>query len=298
MDKPEDLLPASELVSLSVELASAYVSNNSVPAADLPKLLTEIHSALRGMNSNGPEPVLPEAKQAPAVSVKKSVTPDFIVCLEDGKSFKSLRRHLQTKYGLTPQQYREKWNLPSDYPMVAPNYAAARSALARAAGLGHSRSSPAQLEPNQAKKQIAFPMAISPGDETARKGRRGHQAKAATSLPAVTSDVAIDAAPEANIGTPNEHGTPTKRRRGRPAKALDPAPVTAGEPAKSSADATATAPATMHNGSPKRRGGRQSKAANSAPPVASEVAAASASKSSRSTGKTKAKRASRRPPAK
>jgi predicted transcriptional regulator len=124
-------------IQLTAEIVSAYVSNNSVPAADLSSLIDQIHSALTRVSSGqsevGSEPL------KPAVSVKKSITPDHIVCLEDGKKFKSLKRHLRTQYGMTPEQYRDKWSLPADYPMVAPNYAAARSQLAKQMGLGQQR---------------------------------------------------------------------------------------------------------------------------------------------------------------
>jgi len=113
----------SSYIELAADIVSAYVSNNSVPASDLPSLIAEIHTALTRLN--GP--------------VKKSIAPDFIVCLEDGKKFKSLKRHLRTQYNMSPEQYREKWGLPADYPMVAPNYAAARSRLAKEMGLGQQR---------------------------------------------------------------------------------------------------------------------------------------------------------------
>ena len=124
-------------IELTAEIVSAYVSNNPVPAADMPGLINQVHSALLRV-SGGHNDVQPEPLK-PAVSVKKSITPDFIVCLEDGKKFKSLKRHLRTQYNMTPEQYREKWTLPPDYPMVAPNYAAARSQLAKQMGLGQQR---------------------------------------------------------------------------------------------------------------------------------------------------------------
>jgi predicted transcriptional regulator len=124
-------------IELSADIVSAYVSNNSVPAADLPALLASVHGALT-KTAQG-QTNTPQAELVPAVSVRKSVTPDAIICLEDGKSFKSLKRHLRTTYDMTPEQYRAKWNLPNDYPMVAPNYAKARSELARALGLGQQR---------------------------------------------------------------------------------------------------------------------------------------------------------------
>jgi predicted transcriptional regulator len=124
-------------IELTAEIVSAYVSNNPVPAADMPGLINQVHAALirvsGGHTDTQPEPL------KPAVSVKKSITPDYIVCLEDGKKFKSLKRHLRTQYNMTPEQYREKWTLPADYPMVAPNYAAARSQLAKQMGLGQQR---------------------------------------------------------------------------------------------------------------------------------------------------------------
>ncbi len=125
-------------IELAADIVSAYVSNNSVPAADLPVLIGDVHAAL--VRVVGPAVGTPPAEASrPAISVKKSVTNDFIICLEDGKKFKSLKRHLRTQYNMTPEQYREKWGLPSDYPMVAPTYAAARSNLAKKMGLGQQR---------------------------------------------------------------------------------------------------------------------------------------------------------------
>jgi len=210
MDTSQERLPASELVSLSVELASAYVSNNSVPASDLPKLLSEIHGVLRAMNGAPVEPAPEEIKLTPAVSVKKSVTPDFIVCLEDGRSFKSLKRHLQTRYGLTPQQYRAKWNLPADYPMVAPNYAAARSALARASGLGQMRSAQATSAPvaKAAPRAAPEPVAV----EAPAKKRGGRRPKAASSDAVVTGKPETNsAARSARTRAKPTNGAKTKR---------------------------------------------------------------------------------------
>jgi predicted transcriptional regulator len=124
-------------IKLTADIVSAYVSNNSVPSTDLPALIGQVHSALSRVSSGQVEPSSEPPK--PAVSVKRSITPDHIVCLEDGKKFKSLKRHLRTQYSMTPEQYREKWGLPPDYPMVAPNYAAARSHLAKQMGLGQQR---------------------------------------------------------------------------------------------------------------------------------------------------------------
>ena len=127
----------SELVELTAGIVSAYVANNAVVTADLPALIGEVHEALSRAASRGRAPEVEDLR--PAVPVKKSVTPDFIVCLEDGLKFKSLKRHLRTRYNLSPEAYREKWELPHDYPMVAPNYASARSQLAKKMGLGQRR---------------------------------------------------------------------------------------------------------------------------------------------------------------
>ena len=124
-------------IELTASIVSAYVSNNSVPSSDLPALIGQVHSALTRVSGGHGE--LPSEPPKPAVSLKKSITPDYIVCLEDGKKFKSLKRHLRTQYNMTPEQYRDKWSLPPDYPMVAPNYAMARSQLAKQMGLGQQR---------------------------------------------------------------------------------------------------------------------------------------------------------------
>ncbi|HEY6025847.1 MAG TPA: MucR family transcriptional regulator [Pseudolabrys sp.] len=124
-------------IALTAEIVSAYVSNNTVPATDIPGLINQVHAALSRVSNGVPDGIAEAPK--PAISLKRSVTPEFLVCLEDGKKFKSLKRHLRTQYDMTPEQYRDKWNLPSDYPMVAPNYAAARSELAKQMGLGQQR---------------------------------------------------------------------------------------------------------------------------------------------------------------
>ncbi len=124
-------------IELTAQIVSAYVCNNTVSAQDLSSLINQVHSALTRVSSGQGES--PSEPLKPAVSVKKSITPEHIVCLEDGKKFKSLKRHLRTQYNMTPEQYREKWGLPPDYPMVAPNYAAARSQLAKQMGLGQQR---------------------------------------------------------------------------------------------------------------------------------------------------------------
>ena len=135
-----DNLPSKNhemLIELTADVVAAYVSNNPVPAGELPGLIAEVHSALGKVG--GAPGVASVEKQKPAVNPKRSVHDDYIVCLEDGKKFKSLRRHIMTHYGLTPEQYREKWGLDAGYPMVAPNYAAARSQLAKKMGLGRKR---------------------------------------------------------------------------------------------------------------------------------------------------------------
>jgi predicted transcriptional regulator len=126
-----------ELIELTAEIVSAYVSNNSVPTGELSGLINDVYLALTRVGAAPAEIVAEPLK--PAVPVKKSVHNDFIICLEDGKKFKSLKRHLRTQYNMSPEQYREKWALPPDYPMVAPNYAAARSRLAKEMGLGQQR---------------------------------------------------------------------------------------------------------------------------------------------------------------
>ena len=129
---------AKGFVDLTAAIVSAYVSHNTTPASEIPALIGHVHAALLRISGAHPETVAETAK--PAVAVKKSVTPDYIVCLEDGKKFKSLKRHLRAQYNMTPEQYREKWSLPPDYPMVAPNYAVARSRLAKQMGLGQQRN--------------------------------------------------------------------------------------------------------------------------------------------------------------
>jgi predicted transcriptional regulator len=127
---------SAQYIELAADIVSAFVSNNSVPAAELPALIGNVHAALQ--TSGQGTPIQVQEKPTPAVPVKKSITPDFLISLEDGGRYKSLKRHLAGR-GLTPVQYREKWGLPKDYPMVAPNYAAKRSELAKSMGLGQSR---------------------------------------------------------------------------------------------------------------------------------------------------------------
>jgi predicted transcriptional regulator len=147
-------------IELTADIVAAFVANNALPIADLPAVIQSVHAALAQLAS-GPVISAPlEEKKEPAVSIRKSITPDYIVCLDDGKKFKSLRRHLAT-LGLTPDQYRAKWSLPADYPMVAPNYAAQRSELAKRSGLG-------QMRKNTAPRQKAA---------TAAPRKRGRPAK-------------------------------------------------------------------------------------------------------------------------
>jgi predicted transcriptional regulator len=124
-------------IELTADIVSAYVSNNTVAAGEISGLINQVHQAL--VRVGGGQQEISSEPLKPAIAVKRSITPDHIVCLEDGKKFKSLKRHLRTQYSMTPEQYREKWGLPADYPMVAPNYAAARSQLAKQMGLGQQR---------------------------------------------------------------------------------------------------------------------------------------------------------------
>jgi predicted transcriptional regulator len=149
--------PSPNYIELCADIVSAYVSNNSVPAADLPSLLNTVYTALTNTAVGQSEE---KAELIPAIPVKKSVTPDAIICLDDGKKFKSLKRHLRTTYDMTPEQYRAKWNLPADYPMVAPNYAKARSELAKTMGLGQQR------------KKGSAKIKAAAGEAAPAKGRR------------------------------------------------------------------------------------------------------------------------------
>ncbi len=133
-DPMTENMEQDNLIELTADIVSAYVSNNSIQSTDLPALISEVHTAMH-QTLGGPAEPEPEP-QKPAVSIKKSVTPDYIICLDDGKKFKSLKRHIRTDYDMTPDDYRAKWGLPHDYPMVAPNYAKARSMLAKKMGLG------------------------------------------------------------------------------------------------------------------------------------------------------------------
>jgi len=130
-------VPQTDVLRMAVEIVSAYVSNNSVAAAQVPEVINTVYGSLSSLNGQSGS----ESSEAlkPAVSVRRSVNPDYIVCLEDGKKLKMLKRHLRAAYGMTPDEYRAKWSLPADYPMVAPNYAAQRSTFAKQIGLGRKK---------------------------------------------------------------------------------------------------------------------------------------------------------------
>ena len=132
----------AEIIEMTADIVSAYVGNNSVSSSDLPNLIQSVHRALSAVTSGAAEVVA--TPKEPAVPLKRSITPDYLVCLEDGRKFKSLKRHLRTKYDMSPDEYRSKWGLPKDYPMVAPNYAKARSDLAKQMGLGQGGRKPAR----------------------------------------------------------------------------------------------------------------------------------------------------------
>ncbi|CAH2601141.1 MucR family transcriptional regulator [Rhodovastum atsumiense] len=156
---------SDQVLTLTAQIVSAHVSHNTVASDALPALIQSVYNTLTKAGTQAPEP----EKLQPAVPVKRSVFPDYIVCLEDGKKQKMLKRHLQTAHGMTPEQYREKWNLPHDYPMVAPNYAEKRSSLAKAIGLGR--------KPTQAEEEEPPP---PPAPEPAKKSSgRSRKAKAA-----------------------------------------------------------------------------------------------------------------------
>ena len=143
---------STDYVALAAEVVSAFVGNNSVPVAELPGLINSVHSALVKIASGAPAVAAKEPEVlTPAVPIRKSMSPDHLICLDDGRRFKSLRRHLAT-LGMTPEQYRAKWGLPSTYPMVAPNYAAQRSAVAKNIGLGRMRQKPVAPEPTTGTK--------------------------------------------------------------------------------------------------------------------------------------------------
>ena len=143
---------SAELAELTADIVSAYVSNNPLPVSGLPDVIASVHASLSGLGT----PISPVVEpQTPAVNPKRSVTPEFIICLEDGKKFKSLKRHLSTDFGLTPDAYRAKWNLPHDYPMTAPNYAAQRSQLAKSIGLGRKAVEVAPVKAKGRKAKVS-----------------------------------------------------------------------------------------------------------------------------------------------
>jgi len=135
VEKVDPKMDPSELLTLTTDIVASHVANNSVAVADLSHLIQQVYSALAGVGSAWGAAGRPN----PAVSIKRSITPDYVICLEDGKKLKMLKRHLKTRYNLSPDEYRERWGLPADYPMVAPNYAKQRSALAKKIGLGTKR---------------------------------------------------------------------------------------------------------------------------------------------------------------
>jgi predicted transcriptional regulator len=167
MDQPEQPL---DFASITADIVSSYVANNSVHRGDLPTVIASVHAALLGLTT----PKQEEAdKPQPAVSIRKSITPDFLISLEDGKKYKTLKRHL-AKLGLTAEDYRAKWGLPADYPMVAPNYALRRSELARSSGLGQQRR-------KAAVKAVATPEDMATAQAEASKPKRRAPSKKKTS---------------------------------------------------------------------------------------------------------------------
>lgn len=174
-----DTNPDTEtLLALTADIVSAHVGNNSVGVGDLPALIVSVHAALANLGA----PAVEEAPaKAPAVSIRASIRPDYLVCLEDGKKLKMLKRHLMTHYQLTPAAYRAKWNLPADYPMVAPNYAESRRALAKAIGLGRKKeAAPAAPPPAKAKAKAA----PAPKAAAAKAPARAKKAAPAEAAPA------------------------------------------------------------------------------------------------------------------
>jgi predicted transcriptional regulator len=172
MDSPAEL-PSQDLVELTSEIVSAYVTHNKVSSEDLPSVITSVHSALQGLDQ---EKQREPEKPTPMVPIKRSITPDYLISLEDGRRYKSLKRHLSGR-GLTPQQYREKWGLAKDYPMVAPNYAQQRSELAKALGLGQQR----RKRPTDTPPPAAAPTTEAEGaPPPRRRGRPRSAASAAT----------------------------------------------------------------------------------------------------------------------
>lgn len=146
-DSKNDPIGSASLIEMTTKVVAAYLSNNSVASNQISEVIGTIHDALRGLSGGGAEPAAEPLR--PAVAIKKSIMPDYIVCLEDGKQLKMLKRHLRTAYGMTPDEYRAKWGLPADYPMVAPNYAQQRSEFAKKIGLGR------QSTPQTRRRKVA-----------------------------------------------------------------------------------------------------------------------------------------------
>lgn len=196
------------LLGLTADIVASHVANNNVATSDLPALITNVFSALNGLNGS---PVIKQVEQEPAVSVRASIKPDYLVCLEDGKKLKMLKRHLMTQYQMSPADYRAKWKLPADYPMVAPNYAAQRRRLAHEIGLGRKVSVPApapQAAPVKASKAAAKPAVAKP----------------AVAKPAVAKSVAAKPARKAAAKAPAKAATtPAAKRTRRKAPADTPA---------------------------------------------------------------------------
>ena len=146
----------SKVMELTADIVAAFASQNAIPAADFPGLIGAVHAALIAVSTGAPVIEASSAPITPAVSKRKSITPDFLISLEDGKPYKSLKRHLRAKYGLSPEEYRAKWGLPKDYPMVAPNYSASRSAMAKKFGLGATgrgaKAAPPKAKPKTRSK--------------------------------------------------------------------------------------------------------------------------------------------------
>lgn len=136
-EESNTVVPSEIVLRMAVEIVAAYVSNNSVNAAQIPEVINTVYTSLTSLNGQNAGSSAEPPK--PAVSIRRSITPDYIVCLEDGKKLKMLKRHLRASYGMTPEEYRAKWGLPSDYPMVAPNYAEQRSTFAKQIGLGRKK---------------------------------------------------------------------------------------------------------------------------------------------------------------
>lgn len=164
-----------DLISLTADIVSAYVTHNVIGFEKLPDFIGSVHAALNNVGSAGAEPPMEELK--PAVSIKKSLTAEYIICLEDGKKFKSLKRHLSSVYSMSPEQYREKWGLPRDYPMVAPAYAEARSKLAKSMGLGRPEGAKPAAELAAKEPEVAKEPEAGPAAKAAKGGgKRGRKA--------------------------------------------------------------------------------------------------------------------------